>query len=82
MANEEVLRIRKEFGAYLKKHREGVLKEKNLLAFSYNSELDNSKLRKIERGEIDIRFSTLIEIAKTYRLPMNNILGFKINVPE
>ncbi|MCH5597956.1 hypothetical protein [Niabella ginsengisoli] len=55
------------------------MKEKNLLAFSYSSELDNSKLRKIERGEIDIQFSTLIEIAKTYKLTAKNILGFRIN---
>ncbi|HMR81953.1 MAG TPA: hypothetical protein PKE30_02440 [Niabella sp.] len=82
MANEEVLRIRKEFGAYLKKHREEVLREKNLLAFSYSSELDNSKLGKIEKGEIDIQFSTLIEIARTYRIPSKTILGFKIIITE
>ena len=78
MTREEILKIRKEFGAYLKKHREEVLKEKNLLAFSYNSELDNSKLGKIEKGEVDIQFSTLIEIAKTYRLSSKSILGFKV----
>lgn len=82
MADEEILKIRKEFGAYLKKHREEVLKEKNLLAFSYNSELDNSKLGKIEKGEVDIQFSTLIEIAKTYKLSSKSILGFKILATE
>lgn len=82
MAIEETLQIRKEFGAYLKKHREEVLKEKNLLAFSYNSELDNSKLGKIEKGEIDIQFSTLIEIAKTYKLSSKSILGFKLLIAE
>jgi len=82
MANEEVLRIRKEFGAYLKKHREEVLQERNLLAFSYNSELDNSKLGKIEKGEIDIQFSTLIEIARTYKLSPKSILGFKLIITE
>ncbi|GAB3426551.1 hypothetical protein [Niabella aquatica] len=82
MANEEVLRIRKEFGAYLKKHREEILKERNLLAFSYNSELDNSKLGKIEKGEVDIQFSTLIEIARTYRLPSKAIFGFKCIITE
>ncbi|WP_114790441.1 hypothetical protein U0035_14285 [Niabella yanshanensis] len=82
MADDEILKIRKEFGAYLKKHREEVLKEKNLLAFSYNSELDNSKLGKIEKGEVDIQFSTLIEIAKTYKLSSKSILGFKILTTE
>ncbi|ULT44891.1 hypothetical protein KRR40_17180 [Niabella defluvii] len=82
MADEEILKIRKEFGAYLKKHREEVLKEKNLLAFSYNSELDNSKLGKIEKGEVDIQFNTLIEIAKTYKLSSKSILGFKVLTAE
>ncbi|MFT4092700.1 MAG: hypothetical protein QM640_03585 [Niabella sp.] len=82
MANTGVLKIRKEFGAYLKKHREEILKEKNLLAFSYNSELDNSKLRKIELGEVDIQFSTLIEIAKTYKLSAKSLLGFRITIEE
>lgn len=71
--------IRKKFGAYLKKHREEVLRENNLLVFSYSSDLDNSKLAKIEKGEIDFRFDTLIEIARTYKLAGENILGFKLD---
>lgn len=82
MANAEALKIRKEFGVYLKRHREEVLKEKNLLAFSYSSELDNSKLGKIERGDIDIQFSTLVEVARTYKLSSKSILGFKITPEE
>jgi hypothetical protein len=82
MTREEILKIRKEFGAYLKKHREEVLKERKLLAFSYNSELDNSKLGKIEKGEVDIQFSTLIEIAKTYKLSPKSILGFKVLISD
>lgn len=72
-------KIRKEFGEYLKKHREEVLKEKNLLSFSYNSKLDNSKLAKIEKGEIDIQFDTLIEIARTYKLADKGLFGFKFS---
>jgi len=52
------------------------------LAFSYNSELDNSKLGKIEKGEVDIQFSTLIEIAKTYKLSSKSILGFKVLISD
>ena len=72
----------KEFGLYLKKHRIEVLKEKNLLNFSYTSALDNSKLGKIEKGEIDMQFDTLIEIAKTYKLLDKGLFGFKINMEE
>jgi transcriptional regulator with XRE-family HTH domain len=67
---------REKFGAYLKKHREDILKEKNLLNFSYSSKFDNSKLAKIEKGEIDIQFDTLIEIAKTYKLVDKGLFGF------
>lgn len=74
--------IKKEFGAYLKKHRLEVLKENNLLAFSYNSNLDNSKLGKIEKGEVDFQFETLLELAKTYKLTSKDILGFKFDAGE
>jgi predicted transcriptional regulator len=74
--------IKKEFGAYLKKHRLEVLKETNLLAFSYNSNLDNSKLGKIEKGEVDFQFETLLELAKTYKLTSKDILGFKFETGE
>lgn len=74
--------IKKEFGAYLKKHRLEVLKENNLLAFSYNSSLDNSKLGKIEKGEVDFQFETLLELAKTYKLTSKDILGFKFEAGD
>lgn len=70
--------IKKEFGAYLRKHREEVLNEVNLLQFSYATNFDNSKLAKIEKGEIDIRFSTLLEIAEAYKISHKSILGFSI----
>lgn len=82
MAGKGKSDTKKLFGAYLKKHREEVLNEKNLLAFSYSSKLDNSKLRKIERGEIDFQFETLIELAKTYKLTSKDILGFKFESDE
>jgi predicted transcriptional regulator len=74
--------IKKEFGAYLKRHRLEVLKETNLLDFSYSSTLDNSKLAKIEKGEVDFRFDTLIELARTYKLPIKEILGFKFQIVD
>ena len=78
MANELQKNIRTKFGAYLKKHREEVLKQKNLLHFSYTTNLDNSKLAKIEKGEVDIRLSTLLEIAEAYKLSAKGLLGFSI----
>jgi hypothetical protein len=75
-------KIREAFGIYLKVRREKVLKEKNLLKFSYSSNLDNSKLGKIEKGEIDFQFDTLLEIAETYKLTDKAILGFKFAIEE
>jgi hypothetical protein len=82
MARKAKYDIKKEFGAYLKKHRLEVLKEDNLLVFSYSSKLDNSKLGKIEKGEIDFQFETLIEIAKIYKLASKDILGFKFEIED
>ncbi len=79
MATKSKSNALKEFGSYLKKHRIEVLKEKNLLSFSYSSNLDNSKLGKIEKGEIDMQFETLIEVAKTYKLLDKGLFGFKVN---
>ena len=75
-------KIREAFGTYLKDRRERILKEKNLLQFSYTSNLDNSKLGKIEKGEIDFQFDTLLEIAETYKLTDKAILGFKFTIEE
>lgn len=75
-------KIREAFGIYLKDRRERILKEKNLLQFSYTSNLDNSKLGKIEKGEIDFQFDTFLEIAETYKLTDKAILGFKFAIEE
>jgi len=75
-------KILEAFGKYLKVRREKVLKEKNLLKFSYSSNLDNSRLGKIEKGEIDFQFETLLEIAETYKLTDKAILGFKFAIEE
>ncbi|GAB3363017.1 hypothetical protein GCM10027566_31250 [Arachidicoccus ginsenosidivorans] len=82
MQKEQKLKFLTEFGIYLKTRREKILKEKNLLQFSYSSNLDNSKLAKIEKGEVDIQFSTLIELAKAYKLSDKTILGFKFPTDE
>jgi predicted transcriptional regulator len=82
MAKKSKGDIKQEFGAFLAKHRIEVLKAENLLEFSYTSKFDNSKLRKIEKGQIDFRFDTLIEIARTYKLPEKVILGFKFDLED
>ncbi len=82
MQDSEKNRLLKEFGAHLKNRRINVLKEQNLLQFSYSSKLDNSKLRKIERGEVDFRMSTLIELVKTYKLTDKQFFGCKFEFDD
>jgi len=78
MNNRRKKEVRKLFGAYLKKRRETVLGIKSVRQLSFLSNLDQSKLNKIEKGSIDFRFDTLLEIALTYRLKLSEIFNFDI----
>jgi hypothetical protein len=70
--------IRKLFGSYLKKRREKVLKVDSVRQLSFSSNLDPSKLTKIEKGLVDIRFDTLMEVALTYKLTPKQLFNFTI----
>jgi len=72
-------KIRKLMGAYLKKRRESVLKIESVRQLSFSSNLDSSKLTKIEKGLIDLRFDTLIEVALTYKLTPKQLFDFHID---
>jgi len=72
-------KIRKLFGSYLKSRREDVLEIKSVRQLSFTSNLDYSKLNKIEKGLVDVRFDTLIELALTYKLSLNQLLNFEID---
>lgn len=72
-------KIRKLFGAYLKKRREDFLKIDSVRQLSFSSNLDQSKLSKIEKGLIDFRFDTLIELALTYKLSPKQLFDFSID---
>ena len=71
--------IRKLFGAYLKKRREEFLRVDSVRQLSFTSNLDVSKLTKIEKGLIDIRFDTLMEVALTYKLTPKQLFNFTID---
>ncbi|QEC69317.1 helix-turn-helix transcriptional regulator [Panacibacter ginsenosidivorans] len=71
--------IRKLFGMYLKKRREEYLKINSVRQLSFNSNIDQSKLSKIEKGQIDFRFDTLMEIAITYKLKPKQLFDFDIS---
>ena len=71
--------IRKLLGAYLKKRREDFLKIRSVRELSFSSNLDQSKLTKIEKGLVDFRFDTLIELAITYKLTPKQLFNFSID---
>lgn len=72
--------VREQFGNYLKQHREDVLKIKSIRQLSFNSNIDSSKLTKIEKGLINIEFDTLIEVALTYKIEKKKLFGFVIEL--
>ena len=70
--------IRKLFGEILRRRREDELKISSVRQLSFDSNLNQNKLTKIVKGQIDFRFDTLVELAETYKLPLSNILSFDI----
>ncbi len=74
--------IREQFGLYLKTYREEILKIKSVRQLSFNSNIDASKLTKIEKGLINIEFDTLIEVSITYRIQKKKLFGFAIELLE
>ena len=69
-------------GSHLKWHRENILLVDSVRRLSFSSNIDQSKLSKIEKGQVDIRFDTLIEVAITYKLKPSELLDFKIDFWE
>ncbi len=79
MDSRKKQKIRKLLGSYLKTRREEVLQIKSVRQLSFESNLDQSKLSKIEKGLLDFRFDTLIELALTYRLSLKQLFDFSID---
>jgi hypothetical protein len=78
MVSKKKEEIRKLLGSYLKKRREDYLEIESVRQLSFTSNLDSSKLSKIEKGLIDLRFDTLIEVALTYKLTPKQLFDFPI----
>lgn len=79
MDDKKKKEIRKLFGAYLNKRRREYLKIDSVRQLSFTSTLDPSKLSKIEKGLIDIRFDTLMEVALAYKLRPRQLFDFPIS---
>jgi len=62
MTKQEIAILKKKLGKNIKKIREG--KGMSLLDVSYNCDLDDSRISKIEQGKVNPTMATLFELAK------------------
>ena len=74
MSDKELARIKKLFGANLKKIRKS--KDLSLLEADYGSELNESNISKYENGKRDPRLSTIIKLAKMLKIHPKELLDF------
>lgn len=62
----------KKLGANIKRLRE--MKNLSLRELSYACEIDNSKISKIEKGQINITFTTILQLAKALEISPSELL--------
>jgi transcriptional regulator with XRE-family HTH domain len=67
----------KLLGANIKKLREA--KKLSLRDMSYACTIDHSKIAKIEKGQINITFTTILQIAAALEIQPSEILNTKFN---
>lgn len=77
MSEKELARIKKLFGAHLKKIRES--KDLSLLDADYLSELNESNISKYENGKREPRLSTLFTLAKVLKVHPKELLDFGLD---
>lgn len=62
----------KRLGANIKKLRE--TKNLSLRELSYACDIDNSKISKIEKGQINITFTTILQLARALEVNASELL--------
>ena len=62
----------KKLGANIKRLRE--TKNLSLRELSYACDIDNSKISKIEKGQINITFTTILQLAKALEVNPSELL--------
>jgi transcriptional regulator with XRE-family HTH domain len=63
----------KKLGANIKRLREA--KYLSLRELSYACDVDNSKISKIEKGQINITFTTILQLARALEVPASELLS-------
>ena len=77
MTAKQKKELRKKLGALLRERRQNVL-QTSARQLSFKSNIEHSKLVKIEKGLIDFRFDTLIELALTYKMQLRDLMIFDL----
>ncbi len=62
----------KKLGANIKRLRE--MKNLSLRELSYACDIDNSKISKIEKGQINITFTTILQLARALEISPSELL--------
>lgn len=62
----------KKFGSQIKKLREA--KHLSFRELSYACDIDNSKISKIEKGQVNITFTTILQLAKALEVEPSELL--------
>jgi len=74
MTKQEIASIRKKFGKHLKQIRED--KDMSLLDVSYNCDIDDSRISKIEQGKVNPTLATIIELSKGLEISPAKLIDF------
>jgi transcriptional regulator with XRE-family HTH domain len=74
MTKQELASLKRKFGKKL--HSIRSQKDMSLLDVSYNCDLDDSRINKIEHGKVNITIGTLFELAKGLDVKPIELLDF------
>lgn len=74
MTEKEIGILKIKFGENLRKLREG--KKLSLLKLSYNCNLDESNISKIEHGKFNITLATIVELSRGLEVHPKKLLDF------
>jgi len=64
----------KKFGSHLNRLRRA--RNLSLRELSYACNIDNSKISKIEKGQVNITFTTLLQLAEALEMSLSELMTF------
>ena len=74
------IKFQKEFGKQIEKFR--TQKDLSYRQLAQRCDIDHSNISKIEKGEINIRLSTILELAKGLEIQPQKLFDFRIDLSK